>query len=287
MARMRIGHFALAVCGAIALTGCEEGKDFSLFKGKDDIETTDRAVPPPNSVKLVARDVEAPGVFQVTEKGLWDGRPSLGGVWVAHSDVKDPERVIIRNEANGKFVIGALFRRERANPGPKLQISSDAAAALGMLAGAPGTLNVTALRREEVPEIADTDETTLDAPEKIEVASLDPISAAEAALDTVDAAAPAVAAPRPSPEKPAAPARPAATGGSYVQIGYFSVEANATRTGGVLKNAGITPIVRKNTSKGKDYWTVAAGPANGSAERAALLKKVKGLGFTDAYVTTN
>ncbi|MEI2707315.1 MAG: hypothetical protein V9E89_19220 [Ilumatobacteraceae bacterium] len=98
------------------------------------------------------RDVEAPNVFQVTEEALWDGRPSLGGVWVASPDTKDPERVIMRNPANGKFVIGALFRRERDNPGPKLQISSDAAAALGMLAGAPAKLSITALRREETPE---------------------------------------------------------------------------------------------------------------------------------------
>lgn len=283
MARMHTGHFALMVCGAIALTGCEEGKDFSLFKSKDDMETTDRAAAPPNSVKLVARDVEAPGVFQVSEKGLWDGRPSLGGVWVAHADVQDPERVIIRNEDNGKFVIGALFRRERNNPGPELQISSDAAAALGMLAGAPGSLNVTALRREEVPEVADTADGPLEAPESIEVASLDPLSAAEAALDSVDAAAPSAAAPRPAPTKPTA----TGPGKSYVQIGYFSVEANATRTGGVLKNAGITPVVTKNTSNGKDYWSVAAGPANTAADRSALLKKVKGLGFSDAYAVTN
>jgi rare lipoprotein A len=43
------------------------------------------------------RDVEAPEVFDVTDEGLWDGRPSLGGVWVAHPDATDPERVMIRN----------------------------------------------------------------------------------------------------------------------------------------------------------------------------------------------
>jgi rare lipoprotein A len=48
-------------------------------------------------------------------------------------------------------VIGALFRRERENPGPLYQISSDAAAALDILAGAPTTLQVIALRREEAP----------------------------------------------------------------------------------------------------------------------------------------
>jgi hypothetical protein len=89
-------------------------------------------------------------VFDVTDAGLWDGRPSLGGVWVAHPDATDPERVMIRNTETGSFVIGALFRRERENPGPRFQISSDAAAALDILAGAPTELQVIALRREEV-----------------------------------------------------------------------------------------------------------------------------------------
>ena len=79
-------------------------------------------------------------------------RPSLGGVWVAHADATDPERVIIRNTETGRFVIGALFRRERENPGPPVQISSDAAAALDILAGAPTTVQVIALRREEAPD---------------------------------------------------------------------------------------------------------------------------------------
>jgi len=100
----------------------------------------DASADTPQSVQLVEHDVEAPDAFQYTGEGLWDGRPSLGGVWVAHPDVTDPERVIIRNQANGKFVIGALFRRERETPGPALQVSSDAADALGMLAGAPATL---------------------------------------------------------------------------------------------------------------------------------------------------
>lgn len=106
------------------------------------------------STSLAETDLEAPDVFQVTDQGLWDGRPSLGGVWVAHPDVADPERVVIRNRDNGEVVIGALFRRERDNPGPPIQVSSDAAEALGLLAGAPATLEVTALRREEAAEPA-------------------------------------------------------------------------------------------------------------------------------------
>ncbi|MCB2116044.1 MAG: SPOR domain-containing protein [Rhodobacteraceae bacterium] len=105
----------------------------------------------------VERDVEAPNVFNMTGAGLWDGRPSLGGVWVAHTDVKDPERVMIRNTKNGKSVVGALFRRERDNPGPALQVSSDAAEALGMLAGQPADLSVVALKREEAAVPADAE----------------------------------------------------------------------------------------------------------------------------------
>ena len=112
-------------------------------RGREDAEGA--AAP---AAGLALGDVQAPEVFQVTEEGLWDGRPSLGGVWVAHPDVADPERVLIRNEATGATVVGALFRRERDVPGPALQVSSDAAEALAMLAGAPEVLSVTALRRE-------------------------------------------------------------------------------------------------------------------------------------------
>lgn len=97
-------------------------------------------------------EVEAPEIFQVTDSALWDGRPSLGGIWVASPDVKDPERVIMFNPSTGKSVKGALFRRERDNPGPRLQLSSDAAEALGIVAGMPTEIQVTALRKEETAE---------------------------------------------------------------------------------------------------------------------------------------
>ncbi|MEM8851333.1 MAG: SPOR domain-containing protein [Pseudomonadota bacterium] len=162
-----------------------------------------RATPFGGSVQLIERDIEAPEVFRAQDQALWDGRPSLGGVWVAAPDVRDPERVIIRNEENGKFVIGALFNRERANPGPTLQLSSDAAAALGVIAGAPTSVDVVALRREEVPDptaapatsapVALDDATTEPLAEEIVQAepleTTDLIETANAALDApVDAA---------------------------------------------------------------------------------------------------
>ena len=153
--------------------------------------------------RTTERDVEAPEIFSAKEAGLWDGRPSLGGVWVAHPDVSEPERAIIRNTSNGKFVIGALFRKERQTPGPRLQVSSDAAAALGMLAGQPANLDVVALRREKAPvqdaPTADSEaltETAVPAAPEVSEGTLDPVlDSAAKALD----AAPVTPAPAPLP----------------------------------------------------------------------------------------
>ncbi|WP_394707387.1 SPOR domain-containing protein [uncultured Celeribacter sp.] len=275
----------------VALTACEDGQSFfDSFKSP-----RGGTAAASTSTKLVERDVEAPDVFQVTDNGLWDGRPSLGGVWVAHSDVTDPERVIIRNEKNGKFVIGALFKREATAPGPGIQVSSDAAEALGMLAGSPAELNITALRREEVAQEPETVETIAES-ETIAATSLDdPIADAAATLDALDApAATATATPTAKPAapvaapKPAAP-KPAASGLSkaYLQIGIFSVEGNAKRTVDMLGSQGIVATTKPGTSNGKDFWRVVVGPAATTSERAALLEKVKKAGFTDAYAVTH
>ena len=295
----RASAMLLASVAALALAGCQGLGENNPFKKRPDGAEASVAASP-SSVRLVERDVEAPEVFQVTDEGLWDGRPSLGGVWVAHPDVKEPERVIIRHAGNGKFVIGALFRRERANPGPRLQVSSDAAAALGMLAGAPQKLNVTALRREEAPEAGgEGDPTAAElAPEAVETTTLDPIAGAAAAIDKAEAAGgdtaitPA-AAPVPAPAPAAAPKpapKPAAASNlskPYLQIGIFSVEENANNTATAMRQAGMVPTVLEQSSKGKTFWRVIVGPASTASERAALLKKIQDIGFDDAYAVTN
>lgn len=257
----------------------------------------------PNSTKTVENDVEAPEVFQVNEEGLWDGRPSLGGVWVAHPTAKDPERVLIRNETNGKFVIGALFRKERETPGPKLQVSSDAADAIGMIAGAPVSMSVTALRREgdtiEGPDAEDdnvqlvevTDSEDVIADEVIET-TLDPIASASAALDAVDngtaiAAVPAVSTTKPTSPKPMIPAKNSSSKQTFLQLGIFSVEANAIATAEKMRSAGMIPTIEKQSSKGKDFWRVIVGPVSGSSEKDALKKSATDLGYADAYYVNN
>jgi len=152
----RFGPQRLAVLAVsvLALAGCEEGLNLQGEAAPDGepeaSESSDTVELFPQVSSGSQRDVEAPDVFQLTEAGLWDGRPSLGGIWVAHPDVGQPERVLIKNTSNNKTVTGALFRRERDLPGPALQVSSSAASQLGMLAGAPSRLQVVALRREEI-----------------------------------------------------------------------------------------------------------------------------------------
>ncbi len=271
--------FPLLIAVGITLAGCDENGAF-MFPGSGDGDAGSTTGEAARSVELVERDVEAPDVFQVTDAGLWDGRPSLGGVWVAHPDVQGPERVIIRNESNGTFVIGALFRRERDASGPRLQVSSDAAATLEMLAGAPAELNVTALRREEAP-VAPTTEAVTDfgQPAGIDATPLDPIAGAAAAIDAAESAAPPTAA--------APTATAAGLDRPFIQIGIFSVEANATRTADQMRATGIVPTVLRQESQGRTFWRVIVGPATSASERAELLVKVKAQGFADAYFVTN
>lgn len=328
----RLGKLAPGIFVLSLLAACDENGNFQMpaFGGETESGSENAATSAASTTStVVERDVEAPEVFAVSENGLWDGRPSLGGVWVAHPDVTDPERVIIRNQDNGQFVIGALFRRERDNPGPSLQVSSDAAEELGMLAGSPSRLSVVALRREEGPAETTVVETTefaaapeisaapLEAGPEIATAPIDadlPTATAASTIASVAAgagteepsatpgatedvtinAAAAIAAVEaamsggstaPAAATPAPTASPLAK--PFVQVGIFSVESNATSTAERLRADGLSTRVLSQESQGKRFWRVIVGPAPTSADRAAVLDKVKALGFGDAYFVTN
>ena len=252
-----------AACGILIalLSGCA-----GLDLGED---TTNDA--PSTVTNLVERDVEAPDVVNISEAGLWDGRPSLGGIWVAHPDAKDPEKVIIRNPQNGKFVIGALFGREREFSGPSLQLSSDAAEALGILAGQPTNVSVVALRRQSDP--VETPEAEKAENQVIEE-SLDPIQqTAEAAIAAADTTTP-----KPKPSSLRKP---------YLQIGIFGVEENARSAVSSMSAKGLSASMSKLTLNNKPFWRVIAGPATTTAELSAMLKTLTDAGFADAYAVKN
>ena len=353
----------LLVVMAIGLAACEEGQ---FLTAPTDGQTTVRA---PAEARIEIQEVERADIFSASELALWDGRPSLGGLWVAHPDVGDPERVLIRNATNGQSIYGALFRRERNNPGPRIQLSSEAATELGILAGRPTELSIVVVRQQEVtiePEAlaldatpdAPSDETAIVAvpadaePEQppqrqgffarlfgggtaasatqddttpatadgaiapsVETETLDPIttgaaaaiSAAEASATTSTAVVrpqrravaaattpeptPApVAAPAPAPEPvvaavptPAAPAlnRP------YVQVGLFTVEANASAAATGLRQGGIVPTIVPGTNATGTFWRVLVGPMTSPDDQSEILGQVKSLGYADAFLVSN
>lgn len=271
---------AILLGTAMFLSACESPSDFAAIFQQPPQKPTE------TTVTVIEQEVEAPEVFHVTETGLWDGRPSLGGIWVAHPDTIDPEQVIVRNTDNGKFVIGSLFIRERALPGPRLQVSSDAASALGMVAGQPAELSVTALRKREVElapatlvEETETDETT-------EVAQ-------STDGDALGASAPQL---RPGSsqtivsEATISESRPTQTSSlekPYIQLGIFGVESNAINTAASMRLSGIIPTVKEYQAQGKTFYRVLVGPAANINERKELLEKVREKGFTDAYFVSN
>lgn len=286
----------ILIAAFVALGACDTVELPGFLQAKPDGDTSGVATAASGGT-LAERDVEAPEIFEAREPGLWDGRPSLGGVWAAHPDVAEPERVIIRNEENGQFVIGALFRKERETPGPRLQISSDAAAALGMLAGNPTDVHVVALRREEaaiempVAPVEPEDlpvAGALDAPSEVDSAPLDPVVAtAAAALDAPPAPPPAASQPAPAPTPQPAAAPRSTLAKPFVQLGIFSVEQNAENTATAMRQRGLIPTVIKQSSSGKTFWRVVVGPARDKSEINVLLEKSREAGFEDAYAVTN
>ena len=304
-------QFAFPGIAALAPAGCKAGTG-PIKSGTATKTAPNTAASPGRTGRSAGADVEAPKVFNVTAQGLWNGRPSPGGVRVASADARDPRRVIIRYDATGETGIGALFRQERDNPGPPIQISPDAAKALGLLSGQPDKVTITALRRtEDIPAAAApatavtatatataaagpakagtaAKTTTQAEPAAAETGALH-TGAVAAAIDKADAKTPvmdpdALAQAAPAASTAAAPAvsSPAAGGKSHSQPGIFSVYANAKRAADTVTKAGASAAVRKEKSKGKPDWSVVAGPAASAANRDALMKKIKGLGSADA-----
>ena len=119
--------------------------------------------------------------------------------------------------------------------------------------------------------------------------SLDPIASAEKAIDAAaPAPAPAAAKPAASAPKPKSKSKPASTlAKPFVQIGIFSVEANANRAAKQMSGAGLVPTVKKSQINDKPFWRVVVGPASSKSELSTLIKTIKSEGFSDAYAVSN
>ena len=249
------------------------------------------AVPAAGGLEEV--EVEAPDVYSLTADGLWDGRPSLGGVWVAHPDATTPERVVIRT-AGGRSVTGALFHRERESAGPAFQISSEAATALGVPPGSVARLEVVALRREAVPvapppvpepdtaaPIVEPSAAIAAGPGAVTAQPLDPAIGAAVAAAAPPAAAPATPAPTPAARPPAdaTVVAPGAIDAPYVQVGFFAEEDGAKAAADRLRTAGIETRVAMAETRSGRLWRVVAGPAETPDARDDLISAIRAQGY--------
>ena len=90
-----------------------------------------------------------------------------------------------------------------------------------------------------------------------------------------------------APAKPAAPKPASSLAKPFVQIGIFSVEANAERAANQMRSAGMLPTVKRSEINDKPFWRVVVGPAATKSELTNLLKSIKTEGFSDAYAVSN
>ncbi|OUS06979.1 hypothetical protein A9Q96_08335 [Rhodobacterales bacterium 52_120_T64] len=275
------------------MAGCEAGLSGAV---PDTPATTG------DTVETVEVDVIAPEAFSITDNALWDGRPTFGGVWIAYPDIEQPERVRIRNNATGKDVIGALYKREREFPGPKIELSADAAAALGVLAGTPAELTIVALRRKSVEVIVEGEKPEMTTPLRRPV--VEPAEASteveKPAEEPVVVVAPKIAEPEvivPAPKPiiatgieetalpPASSAPESADGqGTYVQVATLQSKSRADVTVAKLTTAGLNAEIRERQVGEKTLYRIVVGPAKTSEALEIMISVIKELGYTDAIV---
>lgn len=287
--RLPIRKPAIALLGTLALAGCETGLSGA---------TLEAPTVNGDTVEIVEVDVVAPEAFSITDMALWDGRPTFGGVWIAYPDIEKPERVRIRNDATGKEVIGALYKREREFPGPKIELSADAAAALGVLAGTPAELTIVALRRKTVEVVV---EAPVSAPPDMTVPLRRPTPAETA--EPVAVQTPEVPVPTPTPTPAPKPTPIIATDiaesalppvnstsdttdgqGTYLQVATLQSKSRADATVAKLTTAGLNAEIRERQVGEKTLYRIIVGPAKTPEALEILLSVVNELGYTDAII---
>lgn len=285
-----VSFIALAGCGVVSDTPSE-----AEFPGDEMV------------IEMVETDVIAPEAFSITDKGLWDGRPTFGGVWIAYPNIETPERVRITNSSNGTSVIAALYRREREFAGPKIEMSADAASALSVVAGTPAELTIVALRRVEVE--ATVARSSIPQPMKVPLQRPGTVLVPAVIEATTEIAAPVVLAPSttgtpaieatalapaavisgavadalaetdgPSAPPIAAPLEP----GLYVQVATLDDVDRANELLLKLQTAGLSAQIREARVGQKVLYRIVAGPASSPESQEIMLSTVGQLGYKDA-----
>ena len=137
-----------------------------------------------------------------------------------------------------------------------MQLSSDAAAELGVQAGSPTKVRVTALRRETVNETPPAEEVTANVTENVAATPLD-TGAADENLEAKILASLAEVENKPKPIAKAAAKPKSKKSAKFVQIGFFSVEGNAKANVEKMKSNGIPAKIVKSESKVRRFGVLS------------------------------
>lgn len=269
-----------ALVGLGALGGCDSLPGLEGAGGADApaaTQTTDAATGAPRVQRIEERDVERPDLYSLSARGLWDGRFSLGGRWVAVKEDVNAERVRITNKANGKTIEGALFKREVDLPGPPIMVSMDAAVALGMQPGSPVDMDVVVVRTETieipVPEAAAPVDPVAETPQEAETPEFTGGGALEAsvldALETSLATVPARPEPAPEPAPETAPDAGADPGAAVAPVAAAPIATGVIETTPVAAPTPDAPSSGATSSDAGTNIQVAGGTNREGAEAVA------------------
>jgi cell division septation protein DedD len=314
-----VSFSALAALALVA--GCDQ-----LGTGGPEAEATEAgASGEPGVLRVEQRQVDRPDIFSRQARGLWDGRISLGGRWVAIPEDIKADRVRITNQSNGTVIEGALFQRDANLPGPYFMVSMDAAQALGMTPGVPAELNVVVIRTETVEIPAPVPAPAEEPDEEAEAEEGDAASGAAAgavaggaisASALPDAPAPAAGAQAPSAAAgtdagvtsplestvlealgrveagaaPAAAAGPAPAGTGRPPAPYLQVASGSNREGAEavarrVEAAELSATVRTAETGSGTVYRVVVGPFQTRADYDAARAALRELGYEDAFAT--
>jgi cell division septation protein DedD len=89
---------------------------------------------------------------------------------------------------------------------------------------------------------------------------------------------------RPTPDRQAAESPDKGTGGWMVQLGVFSIQANAERLAQELRSQGFHTLVSENSGGGRPLWRVRAGPVAEHAAAEQLSAKLRAAGHAGSVV---
>ena len=199
---------------------------------------------------------------------------NMNALTAAHRTLPMPSIVRVTNLENGRTLVVKVndrgpFARDRI-----IDMSKRSATVLGFL-----KQGVTRVRVEILPE---------ESRQFALIAGRKPFTSSELKRSPAKAKAPqAVSVAQPEPVKPQNPPDSTSTDLLYIQVGAFSLQANARKIGDAIAKQGIPVIIAPLEQNGKTLFRVRAGPALTTQQAEALLVKIQSLGYDTAQIISD